>query len=71
MCRWLGVATPLFPKVIATGLAAGLPFVALRLGVRDPSAIAAPAMTTAVDVGGLLAYFFVAKAVFAAMGLRI
>jgi len=53
--------------VFATGLAAGLPFAALALGVRDPSALAAPAMTTLVDVGGLAAYLLVARAVFAGL----
>lgn len=54
--------------VMATGLAAGLPFIVAAVG-EDPSIIAAPAMTTAIDVGGLLAYFLVARSVFITFGL--
>jgi len=55
---------------MAAGLGAGLPFLVAALGA-DPSVIAAPAMTTLVDVGGLLAYFLIARIVFAAFGLII
>ena len=56
--------------VFASGLGAALPFAVTALGA-DPSIIAAPAMTTLVDVGGLLAYFLIAQLVFAAFGMKM
>lgn len=56
--------------VLASALGAGLPFLVCALG-GEPEVIAAPAMTTLVDVGGLLAYFLIAKVVFAAFGLEM
>eukprot|EP00613_Pedinella_sp_CCMP2098_P037353 CAMPEP_0171801998 /NCGR_PEP_ID=MMETSP0991-20121206/72567_1 /TAXON_ID=483369 /ORGANISM="non described non described, Strain CCMP2098" /LENGTH=215 /DNA_ID=CAMNT_0012413723 /DNA_START=139 /DNA_END=787 /DNA_ORIENTATION=- len=56
--------------ILAAGLGAGLPFLVAGLGA-DPAVIAAPAMTTLVDVGGLLLYFLIARVVFSAFGLKI
>jgi len=56
--------------VLASGLAAGLPFLVARLD-KDPAIIAAPAMTTLVDVGGLLSYFLIARLVFIAFGMKM
>lgn len=56
--------------VFASGLGAVLPFIASALGA-DPTIIAAPAVTTIVDVGGLLAYFLISQLVFGAFGLKI
>ena len=47
---------------------ADLPFACRAVG-GDPTVIAAPAMTTLVDVGGLLVYFMIARLVFASFGL--
>ena len=44
-------------------LASGIPFLCVFLGL-DPAVIAAPAMTTFVDVSGLTSYFFIARRVF-------
>jgi len=48
---------------IAGILASGIPFMCVKFGV-DPAVIAAPAMTTFVDLSGLVAYFFIAERVF-------
>ena len=56
--------------VLSAFLAAALPFLVLFMGL-DPTAIAAPAMTTLVDVGGLLAYFLIAQVVFQAHGKEL
>jgi len=57
-------------QVIASTMGAGLPFLVAALG-GDPAVISAPAMTTLVDVGGLLVYFIIAHIVFRAFGLKI
>jgi Mg/Co/Ni transporter MgtE len=62
------VFTSHLSQVLAAGLAAGLPFFVAACGL-DPTAVAAPAMTTLVDVCGLLAYFSIARLVFAFCGL--
>ena len=56
--------------VLASALGAGLPFLVSALG-QDPAVIAAPAMTTLVDVGGLLSYFLIANIVFSAFGMQM
>jgi cation transporter-like permease len=56
--------------VLASALGAGLPFLVSALG-QDPAVIAAPAMTTLVDVGGLLSYFLIANVVFSAFGMQM
>jgi Mg/Co/Ni transporter MgtE len=57
-------------SVFASGVGATIPFVVSRFGA-DPAVIAAPAMTTFVDVGGLLAYFAIARAVFSFLGQEL
>ena len=60
---------PLISAMAGT-LASGLPFVCLGFGL-DPTVIAAPAMTSAVDVAGLLSYFLIANRVFRYFGLEL
>jgi len=60
---------PLLSFIAAT-LASTIPFVCLTIGL-DPAVIAAPAMTTFVDVTGLLAYFLIAQQVFTWFGLAL
>eukprot|EP00934_Nitzschia_sp_Nitz4_P006218 Nitzschia sp. Nitz4//scaffold14_size191712//132365//134479//NITZ4_001740-RA/size191712-processed-gene-0.66-mRNA-1//-1//CDS//3329536978//6208//frame0 len=69
---FLGISTPValvlfvtmpFVSTIASTLGASIPFVCLGLGV-DPSVVAAPAMTSLVDVCGLVSYFSIARCVF-------
>ena len=55
---------------MASGLAAALPFAVSALGA-DPTVIAAPAMTTIIDVAGLLSYFIIARTVFAFYGMKM
>lgn len=69
------VATVLFctmPLVstIASSLGACIPFLCIFLGL-DPSVIAAPAMTTFVDVCGLMSYFIIANYIFKLYGLEL
>ena len=45
--------------------------VSIPLHCAYPAVIAAPAMTTLVDVGGLLVYFMIAKVVFSFFGLEM
>ena len=55
---------------IAGVLASGIPFMCVGLGL-DPAVIAAPAMTTFVDVTGLTSYFFIAGRVFRWFGVDL
>mmetsp|Transcript_20139 Transcript_20139/g.43431 ORF Transcript_20139/g.43431 Transcript_20139/m.43431 type:complete len:389 (-) Transcript_20139:1935-3101(-) len=55
---------------MASTLGAGLPFACLAVGF-DPNVIAAPAMTSVVDVCGILCYFIMANHVFAMLGLSL
>jgi cation transporter-like permease len=69
------VATVLFftmPLVatIAATLGAAIPFACVFMKL-DPSVIAAPAMTSIVDVLGLMAYFMIANYVFKLVGLEL
>lgn len=69
------VATVLFftmPLVstIASSLGASIPFFCLFAGL-DPSVIAAPAMTSIVDVCGLMSYFMIANYIFKLFGLEL
>jgi len=57
-------------SVLAATLASALPFLCVALGL-DPTVIAAPAMTSFVDVTGLLSYFLIAQTVFKAFGLEL
>ena len=57
-------------SAIASTLASGLPFLCIFFGL-DPTVIAAPAMTSFVDVTGLLCYFLIANQIFALWGLEL
>ena len=65
----VSVTFPLL-STIAAFLGSGLPFVCVWLGV-DPAVIAAPAMTSFVDVTGLLAYFLLANKIFELFGMEL
>jgi cation transporter-like permease len=58
---------PLLSTIAAT-LGAIIPFICIFFGL-DPSVIAAPAMTSIVDVCGLLSYFLIANKIFKMYGL--
>lgn len=60
---------PLLSTIAAT-LASSIPFGCKAMGL-DPAVIAAPAMTTFVDVTGLLSYFLIANKIFAWYGLKL
>ena len=60
---------PLLSTIAAT-LGSVIPFVAIWCGL-DPSVIAAPAMTSFVDVSGLMAYFLIANYIFKLFGLEL
>eukprot|EP00551_Chaetoceros_affinis_P001237 CAMPEP_0203654076 /NCGR_PEP_ID=MMETSP0088-20131115/34216_1 /ASSEMBLY_ACC=CAM_ASM_001087 /TAXON_ID=426623 /ORGANISM="Chaetoceros affinis, Strain CCMP159" /LENGTH=260 /DNA_ID=CAMNT_0050514219 /DNA_START=153 /DNA_END=935 /DNA_ORIENTATION=- len=60
---------PLLSTIAAT-LASSIPFLCKLIGL-DPAIIAAPAMTTFVDVSGLLSYFLIANKIFALFGLEL
>eukprot|EP00521_Asterionellopsis_glacialis_P004665 CAMPEP_0195272738 /NCGR_PEP_ID=MMETSP0706-20130129/16003_1 /TAXON_ID=33640 /ORGANISM="Asterionellopsis glacialis, Strain CCMP134" /LENGTH=247 /DNA_ID=CAMNT_0040329015 /DNA_START=262 /DNA_END=1005 /DNA_ORIENTATION=+ len=51
-------------STIAGTLGSTIPFLCLLLGI-DPALVSAPAMTSFVDVAGLLCYFILAKHIFA------
>lgn len=57
-------------STIASTLASGIPFGCKAVGL-DPAIIAAPAMTTFVDVTGLLSYFLIANKIFAWYGMEL
>jgi cation transporter-like permease len=57
-------------SLIAATLGATIPFLCVALNL-EPSVIAAPAMTSFVDVTGLLAYFLIANQVFHFFGLEL
>lgn len=65
----VSVTFPLLSTIAAT-LGSSLPFVCVILGL-DPAVIAAPAMTSFVDVSGLLCYFLIANKIFKAFGLEL
>lgn len=60
---------PLVSTIAAT-LGSSIPFAAIALGL-DPSVIAAPAMTSFVDVSGLMSYFLIANQIFRLFGLEL
>lgn len=60
---------PLLSFIAAT-LASTIPFACKAVGL-DPAIIAAPAMTSFVDVTGLLSYFLIANRVFKFFGLEL
>jgi cation transporter-like permease len=57
-------------STIASTLGSTIPFVCLALGL-EPSVIAAPAMTSFVDVTGLLSYFLIANQIFRIYGIDL
>jgi len=57
-------------SVIASTLGSVIPFLCLSLKL-DPSVIAAPAMTSFVDVLGLFGYFIIANQIFHLFGLEL
>lgn len=65
----VSVTFPLL-STIAALLGSSLPFVCVMLGL-DPAVIAAPAMTSFVDVTGLLCYFLIANQIFRLFGLEL
>jgi len=60
---------PLVSTIAAT-LGSTIPFACKAVGL-DPSVIAAPAMTSFVDVCGLMCYFLIANRVFASFGIKL
>lgn len=57
-------------SMIASTLGSIIPFVCVLVGL-DPSVIAAPAMTSLVDVAGLMGYFMIANYIFKLYGLEL
>lgn len=57
-------------STIAAFLGSSLPFVCVVLGL-DPAVIAAPAMTSFVDVSGLMCYFLIANKIFQLFGMEL
>ena len=57
-------------SLIAATLGSTIPFACLALGL-NPSVIAAPAMTSLVDVSGLLSYFVIASRIFRVFGIKL
>lgn len=57
-------------STIAATLGSSIPFLCVALGL-DPSVIAAPAMTSFVDVTGLMSYFLIANKVFSLFGIEL
>jgi len=57
-------------SMIAALLGSVLPFVCVQMGL-DPAVIAAPAMTSFVDVTGLMAYFLIANKIFQLFGMEL
>lgn len=57
-------------STIASFLGSSLPFVCVVLGL-DPAVIAAPAMTSFVDVTGLMCYFLIANKIFRLYGMEL
>jgi cation transporter-like permease len=65
----LFLTMPLVSTIAAT-LGSSIPFLCVLLGL-DPSVIAAPAMTSFVDVSGLMSYFLIANFIFKLFGLQL
>ena len=65
----VSVTMPLL-STIAAALGSALPFLCVVLGL-DPAVIAAPAMTSMVDVTGLLCYFLIANRIFRLFGIDL
>lgn len=60
---------PLVSTIAAT-LGSSIPFACLGMGL-NPSVIAAPAMTSFVDVTGLMSYFLIANYIFGVFGIEL
>ena len=60
---------PLVSTIAAT-LGSTIPFACIILGL-NPSVIAAPAMTSLVDVSGLMSYFLIASRIFSIFGIKL
>lgn len=60
---------PLISTIAAT-LGSAIPFACVAMGL-NPSVIAAPAMTSLVDVSGLWAYFLIANRIFGFIGIKL
>lgn len=60
---------PLVSTIAAT-LGSAIPFACVALGL-NPSVIAAPAMTSLVDVSGLMSYFLIANRIFGMFGIKL
>eukprot|EP00527_Entomoneis_sp_CCMP2396_P002153 CAMPEP_0198146310 /NCGR_PEP_ID=MMETSP1443-20131203/28768_1 /TAXON_ID=186043 /ORGANISM="Entomoneis sp., Strain CCMP2396" /LENGTH=247 /DNA_ID=CAMNT_0043810233 /DNA_START=145 /DNA_END=888 /DNA_ORIENTATION=- len=57
-------------SAIASTLGAIIPFACVAAG-QDPSVIAGPAMTSFVDITGLLCYFLIANQIFSMFGIEM
>ena len=65
----VSVTMPLL-STISAFLGSALPFLCVVLGL-DPAVVAAPAMTSLVDVAGLLCYFLIANRIFRLFGMEL
>jgi Mg/Co/Ni transporter MgtE len=65
----VGCTLPLVSTIAAT-LGSTIPFACVAVGL-DPSVIAAPAMTSFVDVSGLMSYFLIANKIFSIFGIEL
>lgn len=65
----IALTIPLVSAIAAT-LGSIIPFACVAMGL-DPSVIAAPAMTSFVDVSGLMSYFLIANQVFKFFGIKL
>ena len=57
-------------SMIAATLGSTIPFLCVMVGL-DPSVIASPAMTSIVDITGLMSYFMIANYIFRLYGLEL
>jgi len=57
-------------SMIAATLGSTIPFLCVMIGL-DPSVIASPAMTSIVDITGLMSYFMIANYIFRLYGLEL
>lgn len=65
----IGCTLPLISTIAAT-LGSSIPFACVAMGL-NPSVIAAPAMTSLVDVSGLMSYFLIANRIFGMFGIKL
>jgi magnesium transporter len=57
-------------STIASTLGSSIPFACVAMGL-NPSVIASPAMTSLVDVSGLMSYFLIANRIFDMFGIKL